>query len=212
MNLRYYDTQGRDRSPLLRRMAALPSWLPAGVTDALAWRISQRLVRKLELRLRSGAPGFFHWGREISLVGDGTLAFHGSFSLGAKAHLEVTAPACVTFADAARLDTGVAIYAYKGKITAGPRVYVGPYSFLQSEGELDIGADTMIGPHVQILAYDRETEIGSTPYFEQAVSSKGVVIGKNVWIGAGAIILDGVRIGDNVIVPPGSVVSEDRAH
>ncbi len=40
-------------------------------------------------------------------------------------------------------------------------------------------------------------------------SGKSVVIGENVWIGGGAIILPGVNIGDNAIVGAGSVVVED---
>ena len=36
-----------------------------------------------------------------------------------------------------------------------------------------------------------------------------VSIGKNCWIGAGAIILPGVQIGDNVVIGAGSVVTKD---
>ena len=36
-----------------------------------------------------------------------------------------------------------------------------------------------------------------------------VVVGKNVWIGAGVIILKGVTIGDNAVIAAGSIVTKD---
>jgi acetyltransferase-like isoleucine patch superfamily enzyme len=43
---------------------------------------------------------------------------------------------------------------------------------------------------------------------DQARPSKGVTIGRNVWLGAGAKILDGVTLGSNVVVGAGAVVNE----
>jgi maltose O-acetyltransferase len=40
-------------------------------------------------------------------------------------------------------------------------------------------------------------------------SGKPVVIGANAWIGSGAIVLPGVRVGDDAIVGAGSVVTRD---
>ena len=70
-----------------------------------------------------------------------------------------------------------------------------------------IGDRTQIGPGVQILAADHPRD--------PAVRASGlelgrpVHIGRNVWIGAGAIILPGVSIGDDAIVGAGSVVTRD---
>ena len=44
---------------------------------------------------------------------------------------------------------------------------------------------------------------------EQGVSAEGIVIEDGAWIGAGAIILDGVRIGRNGVIGAGSVVTRD---
>lgn len=41
------------------------------------------------------------------------------------------------------------------------------------------------------------------------LTSKSITIGDNVWIGTGAIILAGVRIGKNAVVGAGSVVTHD---
>lgn len=72
-----------------------------------------------------------------------------------------------------------------------------------------IGARTQIGPGVQLLAADHPRD--------PALRAKGVengrpiVIGEDVWIGGGALILPGITIGDGAIVGAGAVVTRDVA-
>ncbi len=72
-----------------------------------------------------------------------------------------------------------------------------------------IGAGTQIGPGVQILTADHPRD----PAIRAKMLEFGrpVVIGRNVWIGAGALILPGVTIGDDATVGAGSVVTRDVA-
>jgi acetyltransferase-like isoleucine patch superfamily enzyme len=44
---------------------------------------------------------------------------------------------------------------------------------------------------------------------EQARTSRGIVVGDNVWLGAGSSVLDGVTLGRNVVVGAGAVVTSD---
>jgi maltose O-acetyltransferase len=70
-----------------------------------------------------------------------------------------------------------------------------------------IGAGTQIGPAVQIYAADHPRD----PAARKAGLESGVpvTIGRNCWIGGGAIILPGITIGDDAIVGAGSVVTRD---
>ncbi len=74
---------------------------------------------------------------------------------------------------------------------------------------IKIGDKTQIGPQVQILTADHPRD----PAAREAGLEFGrpVVIGRNVWLGAGAIILPGVVIGDDAIVGAGSVVTRNVA-
>lgn len=73
--------------------------------------------------------------------------------------------------------------------------------------EVAIGERTQIGPGVQILAADHPRDpVGRASGLE---FGRPVRIGRNVWIGAGAIILPGVKIGDDALVGAGSVVTRD---
>jgi maltose O-acetyltransferase len=75
--------------------------------------------------------------------------------------------------------------------------------------EVDIGPGTQIGPAVQIYAADHPRD----PQRRAAGLELGkpVRIGRNVWIGGGAIILPGVVVGDNAIIGAGSVVTRGVA-
>lgn len=72
-----------------------------------------------------------------------------------------------------------------------------------------IGARTQIGPGVQILTADHPREPG--PREAGFESARPIRIGRNVWIGGGALVLPGVTIGDHAIVGAGSVVTRDVA-
>jgi len=69
---------------------------------------------------------------------------------------------------------------------------------------ISIGDNVTLAPRVTILAHD-----ASPQAFIEATKIGNVVIGNNVFIGAGSIILPGVTIGSNVIVGAGSVVTKD---
>ena len=72
-----------------------------------------------------------------------------------------------------------------------------------------IGDKTQIGPGVQIYAADHPRD------HEERLAGlecgKSVTVGKNVWIGGGAILLPGITVGDDAIIGAGSVVTRDIA-
>lgn len=73
--------------------------------------------------------------------------------------------------------------------------------------QVHIGDRTQIGPGVQILAADHPRDPAERA--TSLESGRPVRIGRNVWIGAGAIVLPGVSIGDDALVGAGSVVTRD---
>jgi maltose O-acetyltransferase len=73
--------------------------------------------------------------------------------------------------------------------------------------EVTIGEGTQIGPAVQIYCADHPREAAQRRGGLEF--GRPVRIGRNVWIGGGAIILPGVTIGDDAIVGAGSVVTRD---
>ena len=73
--------------------------------------------------------------------------------------------------------------------------------------EVTIGDKTQIGPGVQILTADHPCDAAKRA--SGLEFGRPMRIGRNVWIGGGAMILPGVTIGDNAVIGAGSVVTRD---
>ena len=69
---------------------------------------------------------------------------------------------------------------------------------------IKIGNNVTLAPRVHILAHDASTWV-----FLGYTRVSNVIVGDNVFIGAGSIVLPGVSIGNNVVIGAGSVVSRD---
>jgi len=93
------------------------------------------------------------------------------------------------------------------------RLDVGAYTFFGRGVEIEISASVSIGrgvliaPGVYITDHNHSVAIG-TPMFEQPCSASAVIIGDDVWIGARAVILPGVEIGDGAVIAAGAVVTK----
>lgn len=96
---------------------------------------------------------------------------------------------------------------YGFNIRLGAGVFLNFNCVILDVVQVTIGDCTQIGPGVQILAADhpRDAE-GRAAGLE---FGRPIHIGRNVWIGGGAIILPGVTIGDDAVIGAGSVVTRD---
>ncbi len=97
----------------------------------------------------------------------------------------------------------------EGYIRIGRNVAIGQHSVLYGNGGLTIGDNVMIAGHCFIVASSHNAEICETPFKDQGITLRGIVIEDNVWIGAGVKVLDGIRIGENSIVAANSVVNKN---
>ena len=74
-------------------------------------------------------------------------------------------------------------------------------------GGIELGDHVVCGPNVAIIGCNYRYAELDVPFDQQGLSSLGVRIGRNVWIGANSTILDGSVIGDNTIVVANSLVN-----
>jgi maltose O-acetyltransferase len=98
---------------------------------------------------------------------------------------------------------------YGFNIRLGAGVFLNFNCVILDVVEVTIGEGTQIGPAVQIYAADHPRE--AAPRREGLEFGRPVRIGRNIWIGGGAIILPGVTVGDDAVIGAGSVVTRDVA-
>lgn len=94
-------------------------------------------------------------------------------------------------------------------IDVGSRVSIHPMTYIDGTGGLSIGSDVSIAHAVSILTTEHMFDQPGTVIRDQGRESRPTVIEDDVWIGAGARILAGVRIGSRAIVGAGAVVTSD---
>jgi acetyltransferase-like isoleucine patch superfamily enzyme len=96
-----------------------------------------------------------------------------------------------------------------GPIALGADVSLNPRVVIDGGSRgVTVGDDTRIATGVTIYGFDHRME-PDRPIRAQPVRSRGVRIGRDVWIGAGAGITDGVTVGDHAVVAMGAVVTRD---
>jgi maltose O-acetyltransferase len=96
---------------------------------------------------------------------------------------------------------------YGFNISLGTGVFLNYNCVILDVVAVTIGDKTQIGPGVQILTADHPRGVAER---ESGLEfGRPIRIGRNVWIGGGAIILPGVTVGDDAIIGAGSVVTRD---
>ena len=90
-------------------------------------------------------------------------------------------------------------------ITIGKNVFINACCCFQDQGGITLGDGALIGHRVVLATINH----GFLPEERSSCRPAPIVIGRNVWIGSGAVVLPGVTIGENAIVAAGAVVPPD---
>jgi len=115
----------------------------------------------------------------------------------------------VSLATGCNLGPGVLLHPYGGSIALDEGVFVGPGTVIYGHGSVKIGAHSLIAMHCRIVAANHAIPARDTFIRSIKDEPKPILIGRDVWLGAGVTVLAGVTIGDGCIVGAGAVVSRD---
>jgi acetyltransferase-like isoleucine patch superfamily enzyme len=139
----------------------------------------------------------------FSIFNGGKLKYKGAQKISRKASLSIEHGGTISLGRRCMFEENVLIHAASGKIEMGEKVFINRNSMIVSQESIKLGDHVTIGPNVCIYDHDHDIK-----QWNKFVSSP-IVIGKNVWIGAGTIILKGVTIGEGSIIGAGSFVNKD---
>lgn len=92
-------------------------------------------------------------------------------------------------------------------IVLGERVTINFGGFIDGSGGVEIGAGSILGPHVMIVS--SQHIVSDAPVQHSGKRFAKVTIGKNVWAGGNVSIMAGVTIGDDAVIAAGAVVTKD---
>lgn len=92
-------------------------------------------------------------------------------------------------------------------ISIGEDVFINACCHFQDHGGVVLGDCCQIGHNVVFATLNH----GLSPATRKDTCPAPIILGKNVWVGSNATILQGVTIGDNAVVGAGAVVNKDVA-
>lgn len=110
----------------------------------------------------------------------------------------------IILGDRVHVHSGAMLLSYGGDIRIGERSSVNPYSILYGHGGLTIGRCVRIAAHCVIIPSNHGIKLGALIH-EQPETRLGIHIEDDVWLGAGARILDGTVIRMGAVVAAGAV-------
>lgn len=123
---------------------------------------------------------------------------------------EVELSPLLTIGKGTQIGSFCKVKATDGPLKIGSNVSIGANSFLSSGAAgVEIGDHSMFGPNVTVVGNSYRHDRLDIPMCMQEKTSEGIRIGKDVWLGAGSIIMDGVTVGEGAIVGAGSIVTKD---
>lgn len=125
-----------------------------------------------------------------------------NFSVGAT----IVSPENISIGDNVHFNVGVHIEA-RHPVTIGNGTHFAPHCVLY--GPLQIGDKCAVAAHTVFASTGHTKDQPSMPFVELPAQSALIVVEDNVWIGANATIIAGVRIGTGSIVGAGAVVTRD---
>ena len=91
-------------------------------------------------------------------------------------------------------------------IRVGRNVFINQACVLNDIGGIEIGDEVMISPRVSLLTAGHPLDPGRR---RRQIVAAPIAIGRNVWLGAGATVLQGVTVGPDAVVAAGAIVTRD---
>lgn len=100
-------------------------------------------------------------------------------------------------------------FVYSNRIIVGKYLGINSGTYINGKGTIQMGDFVLIGSNVTISSGIHPIDRTDIPIFSRPTVPKPIIIEDDVWIGAGAVILPGVRLRKGTVVGANSIVNKD---
>jgi acetyltransferase-like isoleucine patch superfamily enzyme len=104
---------------------------------------------------------------------------------------------------------GCKIRVHEGEVSIGARTVIGQECTISAYQRVEIGRECIVADRVMLIDFDHGVVEVERPIRLQGIYKRDVRVGHNVWIGYGACILRGVTVGENSVIGTSAVVTKD---
>ena len=133
----------------------------------------------------------------------------GLLFLGSGLELQIARRGRVGFGRFVWLGHGTKIRCHEGVVEIGAKTVLGQECTISAYERVRIGEQCVIADRAMFIDFDHGVVEVERPIRLQGIYTRPVEVGSNVWVGYGACVLRGVRVGDNSIIGTNSVVTKD---
>jgi acetyltransferase-like isoleucine patch superfamily enzyme len=139
----------------------------------------------------------------------GRLQTDGIAFVGPRVTFEIGPGAVVHLGRWSWVGHGCKIRAHEGEVRIGAKTVLGQEVTISAYQHISIGRECIVADRVMLIDFDHGMAEAERPVREQGIYKRDVRIGHNVWVGYGACFLRGVTVGDNSAVGTYAVVTTD---
>jgi acetyltransferase-like isoleucine patch superfamily enzyme len=104
---------------------------------------------------------------------------------------------------------GTKIRCHEGVVEIGDKTVFGQECTVSAYQRVRIGEQCVIADRAMFIDFDHGVTEVERPIRLQGIYKRDTIVGSNVWVGYGACVLRGVRVGDNAVIGTNSVVTKD---
>jgi acetyltransferase-like isoleucine patch superfamily enzyme len=133
----------------------------------------------------------------------------GLLFLGKRLEIQIARRGTVRFGRLVWIGDGTKIRCHEGEVVIGKKTVLGQECTISAYKHVRIGEQCVIADRAMFIDFDHGVVEVERPIRVQGIYKRDVDVGSNVWIGYGACILRGVRVGDNSVIGTYAVVTRD---
>jgi acetyltransferase-like isoleucine patch superfamily enzyme len=148
------------------------------------------------------------WRRLLTVAG---RRWHttGMLFLGRGLELQIGRSGEIHFGRFVWIGDGTKIRCHEGIVEIGDKTVFGQECTISAYQRVRIGEQCVIADRAMFIDFDHGVAEVERPIRVQGIYKRDTVVGSNVWVGYGACVLRGVRVGDNSIIGTNAVVTKD---